>query len=303
MSANLEIWESLERTDPRHVKEITGKPYKGNSPRPHWVIWKLTEKFGPVGRGFGWEVIYDNYVPGIPHDEGHEQLHEVRILFWWRDGGEKCSVESYGATKALYKAGTKGSQTGYWVSDEDAAKKSLTDAITKAASWLGVAADIFMGRWDDSKYVSELKAESSRPARQPDEIPLPPPRRDWNAPVDDGDNPPSVAAFLDQVKESMDQKDVKDSAKVARAYAVAMIVNIGKRAGSKHARHWFDILTDLHSKQIGLLPEPDRTHVRNAIAFKRAEIDGENPDPAEFGYPFGEPAIVERMAASGTFSG
>lgn len=156
--SNLAIWNSLERTDPKHVKEITGKAYKGNSPRPHWVIWKLTERFGPVGIGFGWTVVMDRYVDGIAHPDGTEKLHELRILFW--AGDSERGIDSYGATKALYK-GRNG-----WVSDEDAAKKSLTDAITKAASWLGVAADIFMGRWDDSKYVAELKQEAanSRPA-------------------------------------------------------------------------------------------------------------------------------------------
>lgn len=166
MADNLDIWHSLEKTDPTHVKEITGKAYRGNSPRPHWVIFKLTERFGPVGLGFGWEVLSDGYVDSIPHEDGTEKLHEVRIQFWWSEGGERCCVDSYGATKALYKAGTKNGQPGYWVSDEDAAKKSLTDAITKAASWLGVAADIFMGRWDDSKYVAELKAEAREEAKR-----------------------------------------------------------------------------------------------------------------------------------------
>jgi hypothetical protein len=164
---NLAIWNALERTDPKHVKPITGKSYQGNSPRPHWVIWKLTERFGPVGQGFGWDVMSDGYIAGIPHADGTEKLHECRIRFWW--GADARHVESYGCTKALYKAGTKGGAPGYWVSDEDAAKKSLTDAITKAASWLGVAGDIFMGRWDDSKYVAELKAEAARP---PARIPI-----------------------------------------------------------------------------------------------------------------------------------
>ena len=105
MTYNLAIWNDLERTDPRHVKEITGKTYKGNSPRPHWVIWKLTEKFGPVGKGFGWEVVYDHHEDGIPHEDMAEKTHVCRIRFWWRDGDGEHSVESFGATKALYKAG------------------------------------------------------------------------------------------------------------------------------------------------------------------------------------------------------
>lgn len=168
MSDNLAIWQSLERTDPKHVKEITGKSYKGNSPRPQYVIYRLTERFGPVGLGFGWEVVSDGYVDGIPQPEGVEKVHECRIRFWWREGGERYCVDSYGATKALYKT-----NKGFWTSDEDAAKKSLTDAITKAASWLGVAADIFMGRWDDNKYVAELKEEARKEAapQQPAEKP------------------------------------------------------------------------------------------------------------------------------------
>lgn len=151
---NLRIWNALFRTDPAHVKPITGKTYQGNSPKPQYVIWRLTEQFGPVGCGFGWYVLSDDYIDGKPHQDGTEKLHECRVRFWWKADGERCEMESYGCTKALYKT-----KQGYWVDDEDAAKKSLTDAIVKAASWLGVAGDIFMGRWDDSKYQQELREE------------------------------------------------------------------------------------------------------------------------------------------------
>lgn len=164
MNENLAIWSALYKTDPKHVKPITGKTYSGDSPRPHYIIFRLTEQFGPVGLGFGWSVLSDGYIEGQPYpDGGCEKLHEVRIRFWWRADGERCEVESYGCTKALYKAGTKGGSPGYWVSDEDAAKKSLTDAIVKAASWLGAAGDIFMGQWNDSKYQAELRAEMATP--------------------------------------------------------------------------------------------------------------------------------------------
>ena len=42
--------------------------------------------------------------------------------------------------------------------DEDAAKKSLTDAFTKAASFMGVSADIFMGETDNSKFSNPPEA-------------------------------------------------------------------------------------------------------------------------------------------------
>ena len=53
-----------------------------------------------------------------------------------------------------------------FMADEDAPKKSLTDAITKAAAQVGVGANIFLGRWDDSRYVAQVNGEyrSKEPA-------------------------------------------------------------------------------------------------------------------------------------------
>jgi hypothetical protein len=184
---NLAIWHALERTDPAHVKEITGKAYRGNSPRPHYVIRKLTEQFGPIGVGFGWTVMEDKYVDGVPHEDGTEKMHEVRIRFW-HTAPENC-FESYGGTKALYKT-----SSGKWMSDEDAAKKSLTDAITKAASWLGVAADIFMGQWDDSGYVAELRREARAEKPEPPR-PAPPKPAAIDAFIAEMDSAPTLEAL------------------------------------------------------------------------------------------------------------
>src|SRR5689334_24281044 len=43
--------------------------------------------------------------------------------------------------------------------DEDAGKKSVTDAMVKCMSMIGFAGDIFSGRWDDSKYVEQVGQE------------------------------------------------------------------------------------------------------------------------------------------------
>ena len=52
-------------------------------------------------------------------------------------------------TNALYKkAGTL---------DDEAPKKALTDAMTKAFSHLGVSADVFLGLFDNNKYVQTMK--------------------------------------------------------------------------------------------------------------------------------------------------
>lgn len=146
--SNLDLWEKHADIDPRFTKPITGKAYKGTSPNPQHVIWCLTDLFGPVGKGFGWDVEAEGFMP-----LGDEVLHWCRIRFWHTDRAN--AFDAYGQTKALMKT-----RNGPML-DEDAPKKSLTDAIVKAASQIGIAANIFLGRWDDQKYVAEVGREFS----------------------------------------------------------------------------------------------------------------------------------------------
>jgi len=151
---NLRIWKDLEDIDPKFTKQITGKPYKGTSPNPHYIVKLLTETFGPVGVGWGVRVVAEGFQP-----LGDEVLHWCRIEMWHTDRAN--TFEQYGQTKALAmtRAGLK--------SDEDAPKKSFTDAMTKGASYIGCAANIFLGRWDDSQYVEQVnqdyRADENKP--------------------------------------------------------------------------------------------------------------------------------------------
>jgi uncharacterized short protein YbdD (DUF466 family) len=43
--------------------------------------------------------------------------------------------------------------------DADFAKKMETDALTKVLSKMGFNADVFMGRYDDNKYVEQMTRE------------------------------------------------------------------------------------------------------------------------------------------------
>lgn len=147
MTDNLKLWNKHPNIDPDYTKPITGRPYKGTSPNPQYVIRCLTDMFGPVGQGFGWDVVAEDFTP-----LGGETLHWCRIKFWHTDRAN--TFDSYGQTKASYTTGS-----GKFMVDEDAPKKSLTDAIIKAASHIGVGANIFLGRWDDQKYVAQVTKE------------------------------------------------------------------------------------------------------------------------------------------------
>lgn len=156
MTDNLALWQQVEKTPVAHVKEITGKSYKGNSPKPHYLIHKATETFGPCGIGWGFTIVDERIEDGA----GGEKLHVARVKVWYEWQGKRGEVEHIGGTQF---SGLRSS--GKPFTDEDAPKKSVTDALVKALSMIGFAGDIFMGRYDDSKYVSELRQEAAEEKR------------------------------------------------------------------------------------------------------------------------------------------
>lgn len=163
MTDNKALWARAFTTDPKHVKPITGKQYSGNSPKPYWIVERLTDEFGPCGIGWGFSILSER----IERFSDTDSLHIAVVRFWYEFNGKRGELEQIGQTKASYQ-----SNAGKFIIDEDAPKKSVTDALVKCASYLGFAGDIFSGRWDDSKYVAEAGAEwesrkrSTDPARE-----------------------------------------------------------------------------------------------------------------------------------------
>ena len=149
---NMKLWQSVCVTDPRAVKPITGKQYKGNSPKPYWVIQRATEVFGPCGLGWGVQILSERF-----ERFGDEALHIAHVMVWYMQDGKRCEIEQMGQTRAAYI-----SAAGKHIVDEDAPKKSATDGMVKCLSMLGFAGDIFSGQWDDSKYVAWAAEETKR---------------------------------------------------------------------------------------------------------------------------------------------
>lgn len=139
---NMALWHSVCVTDPTQTTEIKGKPYKGTSPKAYWLIQRATETFGPIGEGWGVDI----------KDHGFQKLddvtisHWIIIVLWYMKDGKKCCIEQTAGSKAMYKA-----STGI-IHDEDAIKKSKTNATVKALSLLGFAGDIHAGYWNAKGY-------------------------------------------------------------------------------------------------------------------------------------------------------
>lgn len=165
---NLSIWGRNERTDVyvgqgsdnKVLKEFSrGGGFKGKSPNATYIVKRLTAEFGPVGQGWGCDIVNEQFQQGAPvFQDGvvlyHETVHMLRVEFWYKKDGEVHRFQQFGQTTFVGKT-QKGAFT-----DEEAPKKSLTDAMTKAAAWLGFASDVHMGMWDDNKYVTDSKREA-----------------------------------------------------------------------------------------------------------------------------------------------
>jgi len=148
--SNKDLWDSVFKTDPNQTKPISGKDYQGTSVKPYFIVERLTDKFGPCGIGWGIDIISERF----ERFGDVESLHVAQIKLWYVLDGKRGEITQMGQTRASYVT-----SKGTYKVDEDAPKKSVTDAMTKCASWLGFAGDVFSGRWDDSKYVNDLKKE------------------------------------------------------------------------------------------------------------------------------------------------
>jgi hypothetical protein len=164
--SNLEWWDQLEVTDTTYTKKMdTGA--KLTSINPEYQIKKFTELFGPCGRGWGFTVTHSEIIEGAvmskreivdadgaPINFGPCKVHTARVELWYESPeGEagKHTIEGTGHTPFVYMT-SHGPTT-----DMEYEKKSITDALTKAMSMLGMGGDVRMGLFDDSEYVADLQ--------------------------------------------------------------------------------------------------------------------------------------------------
>lgn len=173
--ANGELWNTVSKTDTRHVKEVRKGSRRFSAIDAYSQIKRATEVFGPVGEGWGWTIKDIKFWgEGVP--ENHSNLCVVHITLWWRPAwNESKPNESnpFNGDAREYDAvgvniiSRKPKDKDYVSLDDDCVKKALTDAITKGLSYLGFNADVFFGAFDDNKYVADLAREQAAAAQPP----------------------------------------------------------------------------------------------------------------------------------------
>lgn len=148
----LEIYEALSRPPKDALREIQEGTLKGKTDiNPQWRYKAMTEIFGLVGLGWKYEILDLWHEPGA----GNEVLCFAKVAVFIRDPETKewsDPIVGVGGSKLIndFNRGPKSNDEGY--------KMAVTDAFSTSLKMLGVAADIYAGRWDGSKYKDQGEA-------------------------------------------------------------------------------------------------------------------------------------------------
>ena len=140
---NLKLWNSVEKTNPKHTKKANVRGNRITAIAPQYQIYNATAQFGEYGKSWGFRRI----------DLNTDLAEKFNLIVFkgtfFFPGGE---FEITSSIKLFIDNDNKRL-------DSDFAKKVETDALTKALSKLGFNADVFMGRYDDHKYVEYITSE------------------------------------------------------------------------------------------------------------------------------------------------
>tara|TARA_R100001015_G_C4625752_1_gene184416 strand:- start:538 stop:1269 length:732 start_codon:yes stop_codon:yes gene_type:complete len=166
--SHMELWDSLCKTDPKHTRGFsTRSGFKGTTIDAMWLVKRMTETFGPAGSGWGWDQ--STREVSVPMPDGQiEMLAIAMVKIWWWDSSanERRYVPEQTGSAPLVLKRKRGP-----LLDEEAHKKATTNAFSKGCSYLGLGADVFMGQYDDNRYVQEVSRHYAEKERAVVETP------------------------------------------------------------------------------------------------------------------------------------
>lgn len=154
MSTNKRFWDLLKRPPPSALKAITGGRLRGKTDiNPQWRLEAMTELFGPVGFGWTYRIVKQWLETGHGGEVAAFTEVELRVCV---NGVWSEPVPGVGGSMFIVQE-----KNGMYTSDE-AYKMALTDALSVAMKQLGVAADVYAGLWDGSKYVERQQDKQAQ---------------------------------------------------------------------------------------------------------------------------------------------
>lgn len=145
---NLKLWKSVEKTPPDMTKLVAFGKRKYTTIDPQWQLRVATALWGPYGHRWGMRKLDVNVVES--HDgDGESRFMRSNVFlkaeFFYPVDGKEASFEIWNDDN--FRSG------------DDTLKKLITNTRSKALSWLGFSADVFLGKFDDTSYVKDLQTK------------------------------------------------------------------------------------------------------------------------------------------------
>ncbi len=146
---NIKLYDLLRNVPQEARKPITDGRLKGKTDvNAMWRIKRMTEVFGPIGTG--WKVEIVNKWMESADDDNTAAFVDINLFVKNPETGQ-WSDPIPGTGGNIFK---RRENSGKIYMDDDCYKKALTDAVSIACKFLGLAADVWFEQ-DKSKYETD----------------------------------------------------------------------------------------------------------------------------------------------------
>ena len=130
-----ELWNLVKATNPKYTKTVNQRGGY-TAINATYQMQQATEVWGSYGSTWG---VKDCNYEYLRDGEGKILELILEAVFYYPGGSFEISTDTR------------------YASGQDCRKKVLTDLTTKALSKLGFSADVFMGLYDDNKYLNQVR--------------------------------------------------------------------------------------------------------------------------------------------------
>ncbi|WP_052185523.1 hypothetical protein [Treponema sp. OMZ 838] len=154
----MEIYNKLSRPPANMLRKITGGKLSGKTDiNPQWRYKAMSETFGLVGIGWKYEIMRLWTEAGA----GGEVLGFAQVAVYVKTGDTWGDpIIGVGGSKLVQL------EKGQLVSNDEGFKMAITDAFSTSLKMLGVAAAIYEGRWDGTRYTDSPEPSNSKSQAQ-----------------------------------------------------------------------------------------------------------------------------------------
>lgn len=160
---NMQFYTAMAKPPQQYLKPINFGALKGKYDiNPQWRYEVMTEQFGPIGKG--WKYDITKYWTQ-PMTDGQIMVFAEVSVYVNFDGEWSQAIPGVGGNMLIEN------QKGQLKANDEAYKMAVTDALGSALKMLGVAADVYSGRMDGSKYAHQEQVAQA--AAQPRYSPAP----------------------------------------------------------------------------------------------------------------------------------